>query len=166
MNKPGILKDLESANPFLREAVADFPDNNFNLSLQEGKWSAAGILEHLLLVETSVNQMLQLPAGAAPRVYDEKKQHILNVFSDDSRQYDAPSDYLPSGKMFDKNNLLQTIMGERAMLAMLIHKLDLTETSESFRHPGFGSFTRYEWVEFVIHHSNRHARQIKKLARF
>ena len=44
-----------------------------------------------------------------------------------------------------------------------IKTLNLSETCTAFELPGFGEFTRAEWIYFAMYHTQRHTHQLKKI---
>jgi hypothetical protein len=46
-----------------------------------------------------------------------------------------------------------------------VQTLDLTSTCLGFELPGFGKFTRLEWGNFILYHTQRHMHQMKNILR-
>ena len=158
-----IQADIEASTSLLQAALAGCSNEDFNMRLNDDQWTAAEIIEHLLLVETSVNKQFGGPSGVTQREVDKKVEIVKNLFEDDRRQYDSPAVFIPSKGEKNKMEMLEKLLEERRQLALLASRFDLTETLLAFKHPYLGAFTRYEWIYFVILHSNRHLLQLKKI---
>ena len=161
-NQQQIQADIESATNALEETLVNCDDKHFNAKPEYGGWTAGQIIEHLFLVERIVNKQLGGVANATGRDVDQKIGMLKMLFEDDTKQYDAPAAFLPTSDLKNKTELLEKLKAERKQLAVLASQLDLTETCLALKHPYFGAFTRYEWVYFIVIHSNRHLIQLKK----
>lgn len=157
-----IQTDIESSTIALEEALASCANDLFNSRPANGGWTAAQILEHLWLIERSVNKQLAGVANATEREVDKKVEIIKTLFEDNSKQYDSPTVFVPTDGWKNKTELVEKLNAERKQLAALASQLDLTETCLAFKHPYLGAFTRYEWIYFIVIHSNRHLIQLKK----
>ncbi len=51
----------------------------------------------------------------------------------------------------------------KAKITEAIKTLDLSATCTVFELPGFGEFTRSEWIWFAIYHTQRHTHQLKNI---
>jgi hypothetical protein len=160
MDKEVIFRELDTATALLKKAVASFTLEKFN-EKPPGKWGASQIMEHLLMTESSISKLLGKSSGEAGRPPGKKLDMINTVMGDDNNKYNAPEIFLPPGR-FVELEVVDQVAEIRNGLKEIIAASNLDEMI-SIKHPGLGSLTRIEWVYFLIHHSNRHTRQIENL---
>jgi hypothetical protein len=160
MDKQVIFQELDTATALLTKAVALFTLEKFN-EKPPGKWGASQIMEHLVMTESSINNLLGKSIGDAGKPPGKKLEMIHSVMVDDNNKYNAPEIFLPPGR-FVELNIVDRLAEIRNGLKEIISASNLDEMI-SIKHPGLGSLTRIEWIYFLIHHSNRHARQIENL---
>jgi hypothetical protein len=61
--------------------------------------------------------------------------------------------------------LIQSAADTMDAFIRAVQTLDLTSTCLEFELPGFGKFTRMEWGNFILYHSQRHIHQMKNIMR-
>jgi hypothetical protein len=159
-----LIADLDISTSILKQSLLVFDETNFNASPEDGGWSAGQIIEHLWLVESLILKNLDGFSNATERPVDKKVELIQTVFSATDKRYDSPEIFVPSRGIKEKSELIRRLETGRRQLANLITTLDLSETLLAFKHPYLGAFTRLEWVHFIILHSNRHVKQLDRLA--
>ncbi|MES2648544.1 MAG: DinB family protein [Bacteroidota bacterium] len=155
-----IHEDLLYSTKLLELALASCTDDTFNKRPAEGGWTIGEIMEHLWLIESSLNKQLDGTSNVTLREVDKKVAIIKMAFEEANKKYESPGFFVPADTLKNKIECLYNLQTERKQLSLLAATLDLSETLLSFKHPYLGALTRYEWVYFVILHSNRHLQQI------
>jgi uncharacterized damage-inducible protein DinB len=134
------------------------------------KWSVGENLEHLVLVETQVVQLIEsllskTERSAKPR--DAEKTSPLSVEALQERslaeQYKTRDRYNPTGTVAMGTSLrqLQELQSRLFALEPRLRFIDLKFAS--FPHWIFGPLTLGEWLAFVGLHEERHFGQIKSV---
>ena len=59
INRELLIEQLEASTTEMVEHLLRFTDQNFNIHPSEDQWSAADVAEHIVLLETKVNEALQ-----------------------------------------------------------------------------------------------------------
>ena len=77
----------------------------------------------------------------------------------------SPDFIVPSDTPHTKEEILSGLESRFAKLTQTINELDLSATCLAFEIPGFGEFTRLEFVWFFIIHIQRHIHQLKNIAK-
>jgi hypothetical protein len=77
----------------------------------------------------------------------------------------SPDFIYPSDKKYGKQQLVDMINDKFNKLLEAAKTLDLSATCLAFEVPGFGAFTRLEFVWFYIVHTQRHIFQLRKIAK-
>lgn len=160
-----IVQDLDKATELICSAVALFNEDTLNMLPPSG-WTAGQVLEHVLLVESWINRMLVKNGGAAEagRLPDKKQAMISAALVNDETRYQSPEPFLPSEKPQNKKLLLKALLAERQKLATFISSLTPEEAAVVYKHSQMGYLSKYEWAHFIAEHSNRHTRQLQKIA--
>ena len=161
MNTASFIEEIDAATALLKKAVAAFSAEQFR-EAPGGKWSAALIVEHLLLVESSINKLFDLKGEEAGRLPSKKTDLIVMALGDDEKKFNSPEMHIPSGKYPDVS-----VVEDLAVIRTQIKEKALATNPDemiTIKHPALGLLTRLEWIQFLIHHSNRHARQIQMLS--
>ncbi|MFN2440489.1 MAG: DinB family protein [Chitinophagaceae bacterium] len=163
MDKHKLMSDLELSTLELLQYISDFRIELFNLSSEDKRWSAAQIAEHLLILEVIANKALAGKTISTNRPPDEKINLIKTAMSDMNTKRIAPEIVTPSAELKDPKQMIEEIKTQRALLKKAIGEMDMTEACVSFKHPGLGTLTRYEWVYFTIFHTQRHLKQLQEV---
>lgn len=162
MTKETVLADLEESTKRLLQSFAHFSPENFNEKPSETAWSAAELAEHLLKVETTANKALRSQSEAPGRPFDEKVAFLKMKMEDEAKRQ-APEPVRPSAAAKDFAGTIAQLKEQREALKSAVETFDLTEACVGLPHPVAGVMTRIEWVYFVIHHTDRHLRQLKQI---
>ncbi|MGZ5190137.1 MAG: DinB family protein [Flavisolibacter sp.] len=161
INKKQVVADLDRSTNDLVAQLEKCNDQDFNTPPADNCWSSAQIVEHILLLETSVNQALQ-KAEITERHFDLKVLPVKHALENLQKKWQAPEFIHPTSIPKQKNELIKSIIVQRDILKELIANSDLSHTP-LYKHPVIGDMTRLEWIYFNIHHSDRHMRQIENM---
>jgi uncharacterized damage-inducible protein DinB len=156
-----LYAELDANTAALQDALSALSPEQFNASANG--WSPGAILEHLLILEGLALKAVQSEAVTSTRPPDEKIPLIRTVMQDRNTKRPAPPLVMPSGREKDYRQLMEAFTLERAALKDAIANSDLSMACTQFKHPGFGTLTRLEWVVFTIAHAKRHLEQVKEL---
>jgi hypothetical protein len=156
------LRYLAETRNNLIEAVKGLTEEQWKFKPAPDRWSAAEVLEHVVLIENMVHGILakieQAPAPAPDRDPLKVDALILTKVPDRSEKAQAPPPALPAGRWtpadtldkFQKSRAETTVILKSAS-ALRGHVVD---------HPVFGPLDGYEWILAVSAHSERHMKQI------
>lgn len=162
-----INSPYNNAEDTIDELIANlsfFSEQEINTVPFTGSWTAAQVGEHLLK-SYSVVETLYGNTEPTTRQPDQKVDTIRSLFLDFQIKMKSPEFVIPSDNIIEKGYLLNSLQKRKAEICTAINSLDLTETCLDFIIPEFGSFTRYEWICFVIVHTQRHNHQLKNIAK-
>jgi len=136
---------------------------------QEGKWSAADVIEHLTLTysgsKVGLDRCLDAsrPLARTPTLADRLRTFVVVTLG-----------YLPGGRKAPEMTMPQGVRGAKALeyfdqqLEAMDKALDVCEEKfgsdrKLLNHPIIGPLTAREWRKFHFVHARHHARQIGKL---
>jgi hypothetical protein len=157
-----LIEELKQTQQSLIDVVNSISDDKIDTIPFEGSWTAGQVLEHLSKsVSTSV---LRGNVQRVSRPADEKIIFVRSVFSDFTKKFTAPEFVVPMETMHNKAAQLLLLAAKFDRLIAAVDTLDLTEECTDFAVPGFGNFTRMEWIAFHMIHTQRHIEQLKNIA--
>jgi len=161
-----IFEKLDRAQGALLRATESISADLWKVSPQQGTWSAAELIAHIMIIERTV-------IGAADRVLKKQPKHIPRW-----KRFHLPLG-LVEMRLYRMNTPIPVdpqLLGEKdAMLAELrevrSRTLIFMEETRSrdlsayrWRHPFLGSLNAYEWFSFLGSHQVRHEKQMREIA--
>lgn len=158
-----ILTALQTTKADLNVVISSISDDNFNVVPFKDSWTAAQVAEHIL--KATGNGVIYGNTKPTERDPDEKKTETAKLFLNMDIKMKAPDFILPSDKKHTKPALLSTLNNNFSKLIDAAKTLDLSLTCTDFVIPGFGEFTRSEFIWFFIFHTQRHIYQLKNIAK-
>lgn len=164
MNKEQIAKETEETMTGLSALLSSFSQEEINSVPFEGSWTAAQVVRHLILSNSGFLEVLYGPDKETDRPADQKVEQVKADFLDFTTKMQSPDFILPKAMIYDKTILLSTLEDIKTKFAIVIDTLDLNKICMAFELPGYGHFTRWEAIYFVIYHSQRHSHQLKNIS--
>ena len=162
-NNTDLLKKFQATTEELVKLIERFDSQSFNRKPSEEKWSAGEVVEHLLIFDIRLNEILTTATQPTDRDLAEKLTAINARVSDRQNKIDAPPFLIPSNTGQSPEILSEKIQVERLKICTVIEKTDLSLHSKEFPHRLFGELTVYEWVNLVDTHTRRHMAQLEEL---
>lgn len=157
-----ILQDLKQSKAELLDAVSAIDEQKFNTVPFEGSWTAGQVSEHILKALGA--DLLYADTKPTDRQPDEKVTAIADLFLNFEIKMKSPDFILPDDKPKDRDTLLRALEKTFDRLIHAAETLNLNEICTVFEVPGFGPFTRLEFLWFFNVHTKRHIRQLKNIA--
>ncbi|RQO75388.1 DinB family protein [Pedobacter sp. KBW06] len=164
MDKEKIVKEMEETMTVLSGLVSSFSQDDINCIPFEGSWTAAQVVRHLNLSNSGFLEIIHGPDKEADRPVDQKVEQVKADFLDFTTKMQSPDFILPKAGVYNKAVLLNVIEDLKARFAVVINTLDLSKICMAFELPGYGYFTRWEAIYFVIYHSQRHSHQLRNIS--
>lgn len=164
-----LLAYLDAQRAVLAAAVDAVPADARDRAPAEGRWSAAGVVEHLAIVTGRVAERLghQIAEARAKGLAAETATDPLlpalglDRVVERTKKVHAPDAAHPTGLRFDAAWSALARAGESARAALRAAD-GLALGSLSMPHPIFGPLSFYEWFAFLGGHEARHAAQIRE----
>ena len=167
-----VLDYLDTQRAGLMAAVKTVPPALTSLRPSPDRWSAAQVVSHLGIVETSIAALIRqrlLEARAAGLGPDPDTSPILPTL-DVARLLDRERALVagersrpPEAPIMD--DAIATLERTRRILRGAIERADgLALGDVTAPHPLLGSLILYQWLVFLGAHEARHAAQIREIA--
>ena len=166
-----VLATLERSRASLREAVDRVRAQQRDEVPAVDRWSVAGVLEHLALVDERFVAIIGSkiadaraaglpPEGADPALLPPSVETML---SDRTERRAAPEPLHPRG--LSCGDAWTRAEAARAAFRQLVTGADgLALGRVIHEHPRFGALNVYQWAGFLAAHESRHAEQIREIA--
>jgi hypothetical protein len=165
---------LDRSRAGLQDAVNAVPHALRDQALGSGRWSIAGVVEHIALLDERFTGIISTRIAEA-RATDPGQEleeleepallppNIETMLADRTERRQAPEPLHPTGMAYEAaweraeamrtafRDLLSSANG--VPLSRVIHQ-----------HPRFGELSAYQWAGFLAAHEARHAEQIREIA--
>jgi hypothetical protein len=171
---PGKLQELwdgmEENRRVTLAMVSGLSDSEF-VRRNQGEWSIAEILEHLILAETGtsklIRKMLKENAGKLPPYpADDSGISLRGTGRSDERMTEAPEVAHPKGSHGKEEILRLAGQAREATRDSLSMLSGVDPRSVEFPHPFFGGMNLYEWPRrIIVDHERQHHAQIERVLR-
>lgn len=163
MKNEVLINEIDELKKALKTAILSFTSNEFNNIPFEGSWTAAQVTEHLTkAVDPAI---LYGNVVETERDRAEKVKAVENLFLDFSTKMQSPAFVMPSREPHSREEMTRTLNEVWQRIKEGAQNLELSLTCTDFEIPGFGAFTRFEWIWFYICHTRRHIHQLSNIKR-
>jgi transcriptional regulator of NAD metabolism len=135
---------------------------------QENKWNILEIIEHLYLTDKAIKSITSRESEIIHQSTDiigsEKLQKIM--VEQRFRKLSTPDALSPKGEIKDLDTLLNMLITQRENWKQDLATEKFRIDNRIFTHPVLGNMTTSDWLNFVIHHTQRHIEQMKDTKTF
>lgn len=162
MKTETLNKVTETTNELLN-VVSALSEEQINKIPFEGSWTAGQVTDHISQSFDGVIKIVNDKAVPTERAPDKKVELIKGIFLDFTTKMSSPEFVLPAQPPHKKEILVDNLKSLTKQMTDAINEQDLSFIYTDFEIPGFGKFTRLEWINFLIYHMQRHTHQIKNI---
>jgi len=169
----GLAQELQSTLAYLARSQAGFlrtadgvPAEAWKTRPSEGRWSAAELVAHLMMVERAVVGKADRIAQKAPKHYPLLERIHLPIALVHSRiiRRKTPVPVEPE-MLHDKEEMLAELREVRGRTLAFLDEMKSRDLSEYlWAHPALGNLNTYEWIKFLAAHEVRHTKQMREIA--
>jgi hypothetical protein len=165
-----VLARLDRSRAALREAVERVPSHLRDQAPASDRWSVAGVLEHLALVDDRSTTTLgaKIAEARATLPPEEGDPALLPpdleaMLADRTERRQAPAPLHPSGLRCDEA-WARANASRAAFIALITGADGLALSRVVHEHARFGALNVYQWAGFLAAHESRHAGQLREIA--
>ena len=162
MDKEQIISDINQTFNTILQLISGLDDEVINLIPFEKSWTAGQVAQHVIISGSGFAEILYGAVEKNNREYDAIKPAIKGDFLNFDIKMTSPDFIVPPAISYNKEDLVSNLTHIKTALTNAVNSLDLTMTCLSFE-IGYGYFTRYEAIYFVIYHTQRHIHQLKNI---
>ncbi len=162
-----ILRHLDETRSRVLAEIADLDADQFGRQPSPTEWSAAQVLDHLVLAESELTQhFCAMVEGKVPTTVgfiDRLRRLPPRLAARRLIKAKNPRSVTP-GEAQPKEQLLARLAQSRADLKTLIAETRDRDLSKlRLVHFAFGGLNLYEWFTFIGYHEERHRKQIVEI---
>lgn len=166
-------RDLQSTIADLAKSRAGFlrtadgvPAEEWKTRPREGRWSAAELVAHLMMVERAVIGKADRITQKTPKRVPLLKRIHLPMALVQSRLIRRKSPIPVDPEMLhDKQDMLAELREVRGRTLAFLEETRSRDLGEYFwPHPALGTLNTYKWIEFLSAHEVRHTKQMREIA--
>jgi uncharacterized damage-inducible protein DinB len=161
-----ILVSLVKAQTELLTAADAVPADEWKSRPSEGKWSAAELVAHLIMVERAVIGKADRVAQKPPKRVSLLRRIHIPMALVESRWIRRKSPVPVEPAMLrDKEEMLAELRTLRQRsLAFLEETKSRNLREYCWKHPALGTLNAYEWMQFIASHEVRHTKQMREIS--
>jgi hypothetical protein len=161
-----ILRHLGKTQTGLLCAADAVPAENWKTRPGEGRWSAAELVAHLMMVERAVIEKADRVSQKSPkRISLLKKIHLpMALVASRVIRRKAPVPVDPE-MLRDKEIMLAELRTVRERSRAFLEETRGRDLGQyCWAHPALGTLNIYEWFKFIAAHEIRHTKQMREIA--
>ncbi|MGF6924808.1 hypothetical protein QFZ48_000308 [Chitinophaga sp. W2I13] len=156
-----LLREVTNTGDILQQLLTSFDDEQLNKVPFEDSWTAAQVASHIC--KAGDCGILYGEAVPTDRQPDEKIPAVKSLFLNFDIKMKSPDMIVPEEGYMPKEAVLEDIAAAWHKLTTAANTVNLTEECTDFEVPGFGPFTRLEWIQFINIHTQRHIHQLQRI---
>lgn len=154
-----LAEQVEKAFANFAATLSLFTASQLN-ELATGKWTAGQVAQHIIKATAGIPDT---QVQKATRVYDEQVENISALFLNMEIKMQAPDFIIPEERTYGVNEQLHELENNKTWLLRIISCKPMDELCMDVELPVFGFLTRYEWMQFIRFHIQRHHIQLKNI---
>jgi uncharacterized damage-inducible protein DinB len=158
MNTQELAANLHETGGRFIDHLSGFSEAEMNKVPFENSWTAAQVAEHI--VKASDAGVLFMPGAPAERDPAKNVQSLRDIFLNFDAKYKSAPNLLPEEKHYEKTPLIHTLQQQWSQLEEAARTQDLSELIDAFEFPGMGKLTKFEALNLVVVHTQRHLQQL------
>ncbi len=163
MDKGVTLTEADKTFTELLQLVSSIDEKQINIVPFEGSWTAGQVAQHVILSAGSFVQLLNGPVKDTARDPEQNVANLRAAFLNFNIKMQSPDFIIPPDKVYQKQELVNTLGDIKNGFLKAIDTLDATKTCTLFEMPTIGYITRAEGIAFTIVHTQRHIHQLKNI---
>lgn len=158
LEKAALATRVEEALDTFANLLAEFTEPEIHAVPANGTWTIAQLADHVQKASSGVPDETTIPAY---RPYNQQVIPLANLFLDFTLKMISPDFVAPGTGPFSREELVRGLQQNRSDLKRIIREKNLFEICTGAEMPGFGNLTRYEWISFIVFHTQRHTQQLR-----
>ncbi len=162
-NKDFIDRLNETSNDIL-QAVKKCSDEQLNYKQGEN-WSILEIIEHLYLTDKIIYTIIYRPSETINSATEIVGKNAIQkaMIGQRDKKIKSPDIVNPKGEIKNLSILLDKFVSQRDTWKNDLLTDKILIDNRVHKHPVLGEMTISDWLNFAIHHSQRHFEQIKDI---
>ncbi len=165
-----IISELDQTTKNLLGSIGELSDQQLKYKVNPHMWSIHECVEHIVITEIAVYRILMQHdtgnVGTSSETERIGKAKMELLLSDRSVKTEAPDDVKPVGRFSSLDELRDKFISNRKRISDELKNNRIVFDSRIIVHPVLGEMTKKDWLHFMIHHCERHGKQIEEIKSF
>ena len=162
-----IFEYLDETKENLEESVNNLSEEQLTFKPDEESWSVAQIVEHIVIVEGALKEMLEnkIEDGEDLDLKTEvvlTDDQVVGMITDRSTQIQTQEQFIPTAKFTEADEALEAFNDQRENIVDWLKDSEVDMRNYINEFP-FGKIDAYQTMLFMAGHTQRHTEQIKEL---
>lgn len=158
--KEKLIGDIEATFARLYKTLLAFEGEAINTLPFEGSWTAGQVTEHII---KSIAGIPDVRTTEAKRFHDQKVLPIQEMFLNMKLKFKTDPFLAPTELPHNIDKLFKTLEKLEAQHKATADHAQLEALCLDMKLPTFGYLTRYEWLRFMLFHTQRHTQQMMNI---
>ena len=155
-----LIREIDYTISQFVDMISMLDSKQINEIPYENSWTAGQLCNHILKSTQGIIQAMKADAKPTEKNSTDKIAELKSIFLDFSNKFQSPKEIVPDNGPFEKQNTIED-------LTRCFQELDFysrnTELNAALDGGPLGEITKYELLHFVLYHSQRHLRQMKRI---
>jgi len=162
-SKSTLLEMLKQSENKLLNLLENITEETFFKKTSESIWSAAELVEHIIIVETAVRMKLFQLSQSQPEPIKSQlaNEQVNDLIKNKNRKVKAPDMFVPKGIFKDKTSAMEAFKQSRLETEDFVQKNKTPLNEIGFPHFAVGMLNGENWVAFMAGHCERHTAQME-----
>jgi len=158
-----LFRQLDETTTLLLKLIESTAEKFIHVIPFANSWTVAQLASHVTKSIKGIAQALEMPGQQSVRSADERVQELKKMFLDFNIKFQSPEFILPTITIHSKKEVIKKVEEAVEQLKAMRSKADLTEVINL---PAFGEITKFELLNFVVFHTQRHIHQLKTMLNY
>jgi len=160
MNTSELVTEISDSTEKIIALISPLTNIQLNLVPFEGSWTAGQVSRHII---KSTGGLPDDVTRSADRPADQHVAALAATFLNFDVKYNSPEFVVPEDIYYEKNSIVTELNRIKEKNVQIAKTKDLSTLCMGFEFPTIGYLTRYEWLKFMVFHTERHARQLRAI---
>ena len=161
--QPELLREINDAAAQFLNMLAMLDDDKLNEIPYPNSWTAAQLCNHIFKSTSGIVAAMKADGKPTTRNSADKVAELRSIFLETSNKFQSPEEIVPDDGPFEKQ---KTIDDFRQCFKDLDFYSGNANLDEELDGGPLGPITKYELLHFVLYHTQRHLRQMKRIYEF
>jgi hypothetical protein len=166
MDIKAYISQLDDNTHALIQLANSYPAGILTIK-KDDRWSILEILEHITITDRVVISLLQRPSEEVhieEEIYGKQKLERILVRLREKKII-SPEGLRPKGVLKSVPEFENLFVPNRNTLKSMLQNGSIVIDNRIYLHPFLGNMTVSDWLYFVIHHTERHTKQIEDISK-
>jgi hypothetical protein len=155
-----LIREIDDTISQFIDMISMLDNGQINEIPYENSWTAGQLFNHIQKSTAGVVKAMKTDGKPTDKDSRDKITELKNIFLDVSNKFQSPHEIVPDAGPFEKQKTVDDLKQCFKDLEFYSRNTNLNEEMDG---GPLGPITKYELLHFVLYHSQRHLRQMKRI---